>query len=202
MDDFLKKIKAQVSDKEAMEHVKKIGEKIKKFGHTISGTVDGKGSLERPFAHTFGASFALGFELICFFPVKDKGLKIVGTIFNKIIELAKSKEIDIKNQIINDERIYELPLAMLVLDEELQKDIEKVWAKQLERDSLCSKFSTNDHQLILIIASDKDGILPWEENCSSYWPQMCPPPIVAIAQEEITGNDSLLSKLEKDYKIN
>ena len=37
MDDFLKKIKAQVSDKEAMEHVKKIGEKIKKFGHTISG---------------------------------------------------------------------------------------------------------------------------------------------------------------------
>jgi len=185
-----------------MEHVKKIGEKIKKFGHTISGTVDGKGSLERPFAHTFGASFALGFELICFFPIKDKGLKIVGTIFNKIIELAKSKEIDIKNQIINDERIYELPLAMLILDEELQKDIEKVWAKQLERGSLCSKFSTNDHQLILIIASDKDGILPWEENCSSYWPQMCPPPIVAIAQEEITGNDSLLSKLEKDYKIN
>ena len=69
MDDFLKKIKAQVSDKEAMEHVKKIGEKIKKFGHTISGTVDGKGSLERPFAHTFGASFTLGFELICFFPI-------------------------------------------------------------------------------------------------------------------------------------
>ncbi len=202
MDDFLKKIKAQVSDKEANEHVKKIGEKIKKFGHTISGTVDGKGSLERPFAHTFGASFTLGFELICFFPIKDKGLKIVGTIFNKIIELAKSKELDIKNQIINDERIYELPLAMLILDEELQKDIEKVWAKQLERDSLCSKFSTNDHQLILIIASDKDGILPWNEKCGSYWPKMCPPPIVAIAQEVITGNDFLLSKLEKDYKIN
>ena len=202
MDDFLKKIKAKVSDKEAVEHVKKIGEKIKKFGHTVSGTVDGEGSLERPFAHTFGVSFTLGFELICFFPIKDKGLKIVGTIFNKIVELAKSKELDIKNQILNDERIYELPLAMLILDEELQKDIEKVWAKQLERDSLCSKFSTNDHQLILIIASDKDGILPWEENCSSYWPQMCPPPIGAIAQEIITGDDSLLSKLEKDYNIN
>lgn len=202
MDDFLKKIKAQVSDKEAMEHVKKIGEKIKKFGHTISGTVDGKGSLERPFAHTFGASFALGFELICFFPIKDKGLKIVGTIFNKIIELAKSEKLEIKNQIIDDKRIYELPLAMLILDEEMQKDVERVWAKQLERDSLCSKFSTNDHQLILIIASDKDGILPWDDNCGSYWPQMCPPPIVAIAQEVITGNDSLLSKLEKDYKIN
>ena len=33
-------------------------------------------------------------------------------------------------------------------------------AKQLE-------FSTNDHQLILIIALDKDGILPWEEIVAS-----------------------------------
>ena len=55
---------------------------------------------------------------------------------------------------------------------------------------------------IIIIASDKNGVLPWEEGCESYWPQMCPPPLAAMAQMAILGEDTLLSKLEVNYKIN
>ena len=73
---------------------------------------------------------------------------------------------------------------------------------QLERDGFLAEFSTDDHRLILIIASDKNGVLPWEEGCESYWPQMCPPPLAAMAQMATLGEDTLLSKLEVDYKIN
>ena len=201
MDDWLKTIKKDVTDEDVAKHYKKIEEKIKKFGHTTSGTVDGEGALERPFAHTFGASFTTGYEFMSFFPIKGKGLEVVGTIFNKIIKLVQDKKLEVDNQILNEDRIYYLPLAMFVLDRETQKDVERVWAKQLERDAVFSKFSTDDHRLVLLIASDKDGVLPWEEGCSSYWPQMCPPPLVAMAQLAINKEDTLLSKLEIEYGI-
>jgi hypothetical protein len=199
--DFSKWMKRDVSDKEMTDTFIKIKNKVKKFGHTTSGTIDGKDALERPFAHTFGASFSTGCEFICFFPIKGEGLRMISGIFNKVIKSVQDNELEISNQILDDESIYYLPLAMLVLDKDTQEDIERVWAKQLERDAVCSELSTDDHQLVLLIASDKDGVLPWKEGCSSYWPQMCPPPFVAMAQLAITGKDTLLTKLEKGYGI-
>ena len=43
-----------------------------------------------------------------------------------------------------------------------------------------------------------DGI----DDCQSFWPEMCPSPLAAMAQMEILGEDTLLAKIEKDYKIN
>ena len=90
---------------------------------------------------------------------------------------------------------------MGVLEEEIKQDIESIWPRQLERDGFLAEFSTNDHKLILLICTDKNGNFPWDEKCESYWPQLCPPPLVAMAQEQLTGNDSLLQKLEKGYGI-
>ena len=36
-------------------HYDKTAQKINKFGHTILGTIDGKGNLKRPFAYSLGA---------------------------------------------------------------------------------------------------------------------------------------------------
>jgi len=202
MDDFYKQIKREITDKDVIDTYKNLKKNIDKYGFTVSGTVDGEGALERPFAHTFGFSFISGYELICFFPLKAEGLSVVGGFLNKIVESVKLNEISITDQIINKESIYYLPLAMHVLDVETQKDVERVWAKQLERDGAFSELSTDNHKLALIIATDKNGNFPWEEGCESYWPQMCPPPLVAMAQMEIFGQDTLLSKLEVDYKIN
>ena len=129
-------------------------------------------------------------------------LSVIGTIFNRIIEQIQLGNLEINDQILNNKEIYDLPLAMHILDKETQKDIESVWAKQLERDGVFAEFSTEDHRLILIIATDKDGNFPWDENCQSFWPEMCPPPLAAMAQMAILGKDTLLSKLEVDYKIN
>lgn len=201
MDDFYKQIKREITDKDVIDTYKNLKKNIDKYGFTVSGTVDGEGALERPFAHTFGFSFISGYELICFFPLKAEGLSVVGGFLNKIVESVKLNEISITDQIINKESIYYLPLAMHVLDVETQKDVERVWAKQLERDGAFSELSTDNHKLALIIATDKNGNFPWEEGCESYWPQMCPPPLVAMAQMAILGEDTLLSKLEVDYKI-
>lgn len=200
--DFSKFMKQEITDKDVIDTYKNLKKNIDKYGFTVSGTVDGEGALERPFAHTFGFSFISGYELICFFPIKNEGLSVVGGFLNKIVESVKMNEISITDQIINKESIYYLPLAMHVLDDETQKDVERVWAKQLERDGAFSELSTDNHKLALIIATDKNGNFPWEEGCESYWPQMCPPPLVAMAQMEIFGQDTLLSKLEVDYKIN
>lgn len=200
--DFSKFMKQEITDKDVIDTYKNLKKNIDKYGFTVSGTVDGEGALERPFAHTFGFSFISGYELICFFPIKNEGLSVVGGFLNKIVESVKLNEISITDQIINKESIYYLPLAMHVLDDETQKDVERVWAKQLERDGAFSELSTDNHKLALIIATDKNGNFPWEEGCESYWPQMCPPPLVAMAQMEIFGQDTLLSKLEVDYKIN
>ncbi len=202
MDDFTKFMKRDISDKDVVDTFNKLKEKIDKFGHTTSGTVDGKGALERPFAHTFGFSFSSGYELICFFPIKNKGLAVVGNIFNNIIDGVKSNALQISDQIINDKSVYYLPLAMHVFDKDTQKDVEKVWAKQLERDGAFSELSTDNHKLVLIIATDKKGNFPWQDGCESYWPQMCPPPLTAMAQMTILEEDTLLSKLEVEYKIN
>ena len=40
---------------EEQEWYNNISGKIKKHGHTILGTVDGKGNLKRPFAYSLGA---------------------------------------------------------------------------------------------------------------------------------------------------
>ena len=174
----------------------KVSGKIEKHGHTILGTVDGKGNLERPFAYSIGASFSTGAEVICFFPLKGKGLEIISGVINKVISALKEKNLDIESQIINDENIYYLPIALVVLDDEEKEMVESVWPQQLLRDSLLAEYSTDDHKLLVLIATDKDGHFPWEPGCSSYWPDICPHPITATAQVVLTGDDSLLSKLE------
>jgi len=78
---------------------------------------------------------------------------------------------------------------------------ESEWAGQLQRDAFLAEFSTEDHQLFLLLASDKDGNLPWEPECGNYWPDICPPPLVAIAQEILTGDDSLMQQLEEKLGI-
>ena len=118
----------------------------------------------------------------------------------KIVEKVKLNEMSITDQIIDQESIYYLPLAMHVFDDETQKDVERVWAKQLERDGAFSELSTDNHKLALIIATDKNGNFPWDEDCESYWPEMCPPPLAAMAQMSILGEDTLLTKLESAYK--
>ena len=69
MDDFYKQIKREITDKDVIDTYKNLKKNIDKYGFTVSGTVDGEGALERPFAHTFGFSFISGYELICFFPL-------------------------------------------------------------------------------------------------------------------------------------
>ena len=190
-----------MTDKEAVNFYKKSKKKIEKHGYMITGTIAGKDSLERPLAYTIGSSIKTGFEFVSFFPVKqqkdDPGTKIVSKVINNII----SKEYTIDNQIIDDEEIYYLPIAMLLLDENTKNDVESIWACQLERDALLSEFSTDDHKLVLLIFTDKNGNLPWKEKCESYWPLICPPPLVAMAELAITGQDKLLSKLEKQFKL-
>jgi len=186
---------------EIKTHYDKIRNKIKNHGHVIQGTVDGKDDLERPFAYTLGASFNTGAELLCFFPIKGKGLSVISGVINRILDKVKEGNLILNSQILNDSDIYYLPLAMLVLEEEIKQDIESIWPRQLERDGFLAEFSTNDHKLILLICTDKNGKFPWDEECESYWPQLCPPPLVAMAQEQLTGNDSLLQKLEKGYGI-
>jgi len=183
---------------EIKTHYDKIRNKIKKHGHVIQGTVDGKDALERPFAYTIGASFKTGAELLCFFPIKGKGLSIITGIINRILDAVKEGTLILNSQILNDNYIYNLPIAMLVLEEDIKQDVESVWPRQLERDGFLAEFSTNDHKLILLICTDKNGNFPWDEKCESYWPQLCPPPFVAMAQEQLTGDDSLLCRLEED----
>jgi tetratricopeptide (TPR) repeat protein len=79
--------------------------------------------------------------------------------------------------------------------------VESTWPQQLLRDAFLAEFSTDDHQLVVLIASDKDGNLPWDPGCGSFWPDMCPPPLVATAQEILGGDDSLMRQLEEKLGI-
>jgi tetratricopeptide (TPR) repeat protein len=187
---------------EEQEWYNNISGKIKKHGHTILGTVDGKGNLKRPFAYTLGASFTTGSEFLSFFPIKGKGMSVISGIINRIIRLVKDGDLTLSSQILNDERVYNLPIAIVVLDNDIKEMIESTWPQQLQRDAFLAEFSTDDHQLVSIIASDKDGNLPWEPECGSFWPDMCPPPLVATAQEILTGDDSVMQRLENKLGIN
>ena len=85
MDDFYKQIKREITEEDVKKTYDNIKKNVEKFGHTTSGTVDGPGNLERPFAHTFGYSHTSGYEILSFFPIKNEGLSIIGKIFNRII---------------------------------------------------------------------------------------------------------------------
>ena len=182
-------------------HYDKTAESIKKHGHTILGTVDGKGNLKRPFAYTLGASFSTGSEYLCFFPIKGKGIEVISGIMNKLIGVIQDGSLTLKSQILNDDRIYGLPIGMVILDDAIKEMVESTWPQQLLRDAFLAEFSTDDHQLVVLIASDKDGNLPWEPGCGSFWPDMCPPPLVATAQEILGGDDSLMRQLEGELGI-
>jgi tetratricopeptide (TPR) repeat protein len=182
-------------------HYDKTAESIKKHGHTILGTVDGKGNLKRPFAYTLGASFSTGSEYLCFFPIKGKGIEVIRGIMNKLIGVIQDGSLTLKSQILNDDRIYGLPIGMVILDDAIKEMVESTWPQQLLRDAFLAEFSTDDHQLVVLIASDKDGNLPWEPGCGSFWPDMCPPPLVATAQEILGGDDSLMRQLEEKLGI-
>jgi len=186
---------------EIQDYYKKIAKKIKKYGHTVIGTVDGKGNLKRPFAYTIGASFKVGAEFLSFFPIKGKGVTVISKIMARIIDLIQKGDMNLKSQIIKEDSVYSLPIAMLVLDNEIKKMVESTWPQQLQRDAFLSEFSTDDHQLVALIASDKDGNLPWDPKCDSYWPEICPKPLVATAQETFSGDDSLMEALEIELGI-
>jgi len=191
-----------LTSKDIQYHYNKTKEDIDKRGHSIKGTVDGKEHLERPFAYTIGASYTTGFEYISFFPVKGEGLAVVAKVMNKIISLVKNNKFKISSQIINDKRIYDLPLILFVLDEYQKEMVESHWVKQLERGGFLSEFSKDDHQLVLLIFSDKEGKLPWSPECGSFWPDMCPLPFLASAELKITGKDNLLRKCENELGSN
>ena len=158
------------SDSSVQEWYNNISGKIKKHGHTILGTVDGKGNLKRPFAYTLGASFSTGSEYLCFFPIKGKGIEVISGIMNKLIGVIQDGSLTLKSQILNDDRIYGLPIGMVIIDDAIKEMVESTWPQQLLRDAFLAEFSTDDHQLVVLIASDKDGNLPWDPGCGSFWP--------------------------------
>ena len=174
----------------------KTAKMIKKHGHTIKGIKDLR------LAYTLGASFSVGAEFLSFFPLGGKGLPIISGIMNRIIRLLQNGNLTLKSQILNDEGVYNLPIAMVALIDEVKDMVESKWAGQLQRDAFLAEFSTDDHQLFILLASDKNGKLPWEPECENYWPNICPSPLVSIAQEVLTGGDDFLmrkNKKEDDY---
>tara|TARA_Y100000994_G_scaffold80878_1_gene66678 strand:+ start:2481 stop:3074 length:594 start_codon:yes stop_codon:yes gene_type:complete len=182
-------------------HYNKTKEDIREHGHSIKGTIDGEGHLERPFAYSLGASFNTNYEFISFFPIKNKGLSIVAKVMNKIINLVQNENYELSSKIIDDSHIYYLPVVMYVLKDFEQEVIQSNWAKQLNKDSFLSEFCTKDHNLVLLIFTDKDGNLPWNPKCENFWPDICPLPFLAAAEYEITGEDNLLRKAEDDFNI-
>ena len=182
-------------------HYKKTKEDVDKYGHSIKGVIDGKGHLERPLAYSIGASLTTSYEFISFFPIKNKGLSIVARVINKIIDLIKRNKFEVDSKIINDEDIYYLPDVMYVLKDFEKEAVESNWARQLERDGFLSEFSTDNHQLVCLMFTDKNGNLPWDSKCENFWPDICPLPFLASAEYEITGNDNLMRKAEDDLGL-
>ena len=58
-----------------------------------------------------------------------------------VVSNLQQKKLDIESQIINDNNIYYLPLALVVLDDEEKEMVESVWPQQLLRDSLLAELS-------------------------------------------------------------
>jgi len=182
-------------------HYDKTKEDINKHGHSIKGIVDGKGHLERPLAYSIGASLTTSYEFISFFPIKNKGLSIVARVINKIIDLIKLNKFEVDSKIINDEDIYYLPVVMYVLKDFEKEAVESNWARQLKKDGFLSEFSTDNHQLVCLMFTDKNGNLPWDSKCENFWPDICPLPFLASAEYEITGDDNLMRKAEDDLGL-
>jgi len=178
---------------DAQAHYDKTAKHIEKYGHSIKGI-----KAARPFAYTVGASFSTGAEYLCFFPIKGKGFEIICGIMNKLIGLVQDGSLTLNSQIINDEGVYYLPIGMVALIDDVKDMAESKWAGQLQRDAFLAEFSTDDHQLFLLLFSDKDGNLPWEPGCGNFWPDICPPRLVAIAQEILTDDDFLMRKSKED----
>ena len=177
---------------EIKDEYDKTAKKIEKYGHTIKGIKD-----VRHFAYTLGASFSTGAEFLSFFPLGGEGLPTIGGIMNRIIRLVQDGELTLNSQILNNESVYYLPIGMVVLTDDIKDMAESEWAGQLQRDAFLAEFSTDDHQLFILLASDKNGKLPWEPECENYWPNICPSPLVSIAQEVLTGGDDFLMRKNK-----
>ena len=170
----------------------KTAKMIKKHGHTIKGIKDLR------LAYTLGASFGIGAEFFSFFPLGGEGLPTIGGIMNRIIGLVQDGDLTLTSQILNNESVYYLPIGMVVLTDDIKDMAESEWAGQLQRDAFLAEFSTDDHQLFLLLASDKDGNMPWEPECGNYWPDICPRPLVSLAQEILTGDDDFLERMNKE----
>jgi len=178
-------------------HYDKTKEDIEKHGHSIKGVTGSKHD-DRPFAYTVGASLYIDSEYASFFPIKNEGFPIVAQVINRVIDSIKKNKLKPKSQIINNESIYYLPVVMYILEETERTLAESFWFNQLERDGFLSEFSTENHELAILIFTDKHGTLPWDPTCESYWPDICPAPILAEAQHKITGNDTLFKKIQKN----
>jgi len=68
-----------------------------------------------------GASFTTGAEFLSFFPIKGKGLSVISGTMNRIIRLVQDGDLSLKSEILNDEYVYNLPIAMVVLDDNIKE---------------------------------------------------------------------------------
>ena len=172
-------------------HYDKTAQAIDQHGHTIKGIKDVRLGL----AYSIGASFSIDAEFCSFFPLKGEGISIISGVINRIINLLKENKLNLESQIINNKNIYSLPIALVDLGY-LKYYTESKWVGQLQRDSFLAEFSTEDHQLFLLLFTDKNGKMPWDPECENYWPDICPMPLVSFA-EKIFSNEDTFSKRKK-----
>ena len=175
------------------DHYDKTAQAIEQHGHTIKGIKDVRLGL----VYSIGASFSTSAEFCSFFPLKEKGLSIVGGVINRIINLLQNDELNLESQIIDNKNIYYLPIALVDLGH-LKYYTESKWVGQLQRDSFLAEFSTNDHQLFLLLFTDKNGNMPWDPKCENYWPDICPRPLVSFAEKILTDDENFTKRKKKE----
>ena len=179
---------------EKKQEYDKTAKLIKEHGHIIKGIKE----LRLGVTYTVGASNSIGAEFISFFPLSGKGFSVIGKIINKLIKLIQNKSQIMKSQIFTDKTIYELPFGFVILPEKEKLYAESEYACQLQRDALLSDFSTDNHNLILLLFSDKYGKMPWEEDCDNFWPRICPRSLVDLSQKLLIGESDFEDKMKKD----
>ena len=179
---------------EKKQEYDKTAELIKEHGHVIKGIKE----LRLGVAYTVGASNSIGAEFISFFPLSGKGFSVIGKIINNLIKLIQNKPQIMKSQIFTDETIYELPFGFIILPEKEKIHAQSEYECQLQRDALLSDFSTDNHDLILLLFSDKYGKMPWEEDCGNFWPSICPRSLVDLSQKVLTGESNFEDRMKKD----
>tara|TARA_Y100000768_G_scaffold225351_1_gene170159 strand:+ start:8831 stop:9733 length:903 start_codon:yes stop_codon:yes gene_type:complete len=179
---------------DARDHYDKTFQAIKKHGHVIKGIND----IRLGLAYSIGASFSVDAEFCSFFPLKGEGLSVVSGVINRIITLYQNSMLDLKSQIIDNKNIYDLPVALVALSDDLKNFTESKWVGQLQRDSFLAEFSTDDHQLFLLLFTDKNGKMPWDPECENYWPDVCPRSLVSYAQKILTGEEDFANKKFKE----